>query len=381
MPIKVAVIEVAQLPGGESSDAYLDQVFRVCREVLDKTGLERKDIGTTISATSDIFHSGISCANAYYWDAGAGLFKNGSRNDGESMSSVYYGAMRIASGAFDTALIVGMCKGSENPDNETLTHYFTDPFYQRQMGMNDTIAAGLQMREYMDRYNVTEEQCAQVAVKNLGNAVRNPYAHLRSSVSLEDVMGSAKVADPLKKKEIAPDKSEGFVAMLLASEDVAKKLTDKPVWLKGFSTTIDTFYLGDRDLTKTQLPTVAKRAYEQAGITDPRKELDVVELCEPFAFQELMYCEQLGLCPEGEGAKLLESGATRMGGDIPVNPSGGLLAMNPYATRGLYRFAEVVLQIKGQAGEHQVDRKVTRGLAHGSLGFAGQSQAVAILES
>jgi acetyl-CoA C-acetyltransferase len=379
MPRKVAIVEVAQLPGRASGDAYLDQVFRVCREVLDKAGLERKDVDTTISATSDIFHSGISCANAYYWDAGAALFKNGSRNDGESMSSAYYGAMRIASGSFDTALVIGMCKGSENPENETLTHFFTDPFYQRQMGLNDTIAAGLQMREYIERYKVAEEQCAQVVEKNLGNAVLNPYAHIKKRVTVDEVMNSGRVADPLKKKEIAP-KSEGFVAMLLASEDAAKKLTDKPVWLKGYSATIDTFYLGDRDLSQTQLPTVAKRAYKLAGITDPRKELDVVELCEPFAFQELMYCEQLGLCPEGQGARLMESGATRINGDIPVNPSGGVLAMNPYATRGLYRMAEVVLQIKGKAGEHQVDRKVTRGLAHGSVGFAGQSQAVAILE-
>jgi acetyl-CoA C-acetyltransferase len=379
MSRKVAVVEVAQLPGKESGDAFLEQVYRVCREVLDKAGMKRTDVDTTISAASDIFHGGISCANAYYWDAGAALLRNGSRNDGESLTSFFYAAMRIASGAFDTALVFGVCKGSENPDTDTLTHFFTDPFYQRQMGLNETLAAGMQMREYLDRYGVTEEQCAKVVAKNLGNALYNPYAHIKKRCTIEEVMASPSVADPLKEMEIGP-KSEGFVAMLLTSEDKAKKLTDKPVWFKGFDATLDSFYLGDRDLLATQLPTVAKRAYNMAGITEPRKDLDVVEISEPYAFQELLWCEQLGLCDEGEGGKLIDSGATRMDGDIPVNPSGGVLAMNPYATRGLYRLAEVVLQIKGEAGEHQLDRNVKRGLAHGSLGFAGQSQAVAIME-
>jgi acetyl-CoA C-acetyltransferase len=379
MPRKVAVVEVAQLPGKESSDAYLSQVHRVCREVLDKTGLKRKDIDTAISAASDIFHSGVSCANAYYWDAGGGLLKNASRNDGESLTSAYYASMRIASGAFDTALVFGVCKGSENPDTDMLTHFFTDPFYQRQLGLNETVAAALQMRQYMDIHGITEEQCAKVAAKNLTNALKNPYAEIRRRVSVEEVMASPMVASPIKEKEIGP-KSEGFVAMVLASEDKAKKLTNKPVWITGFGTTLDTFYLGDRDLTQTQLPTVAKRAYAMAGISNPAKELDVVELTEPYAFQELLWCEQLGLCGKGEGGKLIDSGATQMKGSIPVNPSGGVLAMNPYATRGLYRLAEVVLQIKGQAGEHQLDRPVKKGLAHGSLGFAGQSQVVAIVE-
>ena len=86
---KVAVVETAQLPGRESGDNYLDQVFRVCRQVLDKAGLTRHDVGTMISATSDIFHGGVSCANAYYWDSGGALLKNGSRNDGESMTAFF----------------------------------------------------------------------------------------------------------------------------------------------------------------------------------------------------------------------------------------------------------------------------------------------------
>lgn len=376
---KVGIVEIAQLPGPETSDYYLDQLYRICKEVLDKAGISREDVGTVVSGASDIFHGGVSCANAYFWDSGAGELKNGSRNDGESLTALFYGAMRIASGHYDTALVFGICKGSENPSTDTCTHFYTDPFYQRQLGLNETFAAGLQMRDYLERYDVTEEQCAKVVVKNLGNALKNPYAHVKKKVSVEDVMSSKRIMDPLKAMECAP-KSDGIVAMLLASEKKALELTKKPVWLTGFGSSLDKFFLGDRDLLKSELSTAAKQAYDMAGVSDPKKEIDLAEISEPYAFQELLWCEYLGLCGPGQGGKMIDSGATQIKGDLPVNPSGGVLAMNPYISRGLYRAAEVALQIKGQAGERQVDREVKKGLAHGTQGFGGQFHAVAVLE-
>ena len=380
MTNRVGIVEVAMTPGVETKDYFLDQVFRVTKEVLDKAGLKRDDVSTIISASSDVFHGGVSCANSYYWDAGAAFLKNGSRQDGESLFAFIYAVMRILTGHFDTALVLGVCKGSENPDNDMLTHFFTDPFYQRQMGLNETVAAALQKREYMDRYGITDEQCAGVVVKNLENALGNPYAHVKKKVTVDDVLASEVIMDPLKAMECAP-KSEGMIAMLLAKEDVAKKLTDKPVWFKGYGSSMDRFYLGDRDLLDGQLPNAAKRAYDAAGIKDPKKEIDVAEICEPYSFQELLWYEDLGFCGRGEGGKFLDSGATARNGEIPVNPSGGVLASNPYVTRGLYRLAEGFLQIRGQAGERQLDSTVNTALAHSTHGFAGQCHAVAIIGS
>jgi len=320
MSERVAIVEVAQTPGSESGDNFLDQVYRVCREVLDKTGVSRDEVGTVISASSDIFHGGVSCANAYYWDSGGAFLKNGSRQDGESLLSFIYEVLRILTVHYDTALVLGICKGSENPETDMITHFYTDPFYQRQLGLNETYAAALQMREYLERYGITEEQCAGVVVKNLKNALGNPYAHVRKRLDLEDVMNSKRIMDPLKQMECAP-KSEGIVALLLASEEKAKKLTSSPVWFKGFGSSMDTFYLGDRDLLNGQLGNAATRAYDMAGITNPKKEIDVAELTEPYAFQELLWYEGLGFCEPGEGGKLMDSGATQMNGDIPVNPS------------------------------------------------------------
>lgn len=380
MPMKVAIVEVAQISGNDSKDNFYDQAYRVTREVLDKAGLDRDELGTVVSAASDVFHGGISCANAYYWESVGSFLKNGTRQDGESIFSLYYAAMRILSGSFDTALAVALCKGSENPENDTVTHFFTDPFYQRPLGLNEAMAAALQMRQYMERYGISEEQCAKVAVKNLGNALSNPNAHRKGRYTVEDILNSRRLIDPLTELQCAP-RSEGMVAVLLASEDKAKKLTSKPVWLKGYGCSLDGFYLGDRDLLKGQLKKASARAYKMAGINDPRKEIDLAEITEPYAFQELIWCEDLGFCGEGEGGKLIDSMATQVDGDIPVNPSGGVLANNPYVSRGLQRVVEATLQIKGQAGERQVDNKVTTALAHGTHGFAGQCHVVAILGS
>lgn len=376
---RVAITHVAQSPGVESKESLMDFTYQVNKEVLDKADLKRADVGCIIAGAADIFHSGLSCANAFDWDGIGAFLKEGSRAE-ESAMSFIYACFRVLSGHFDTALVTAVVKGSENPDNDSITSFYGDPFYLRPVGMNESVVAAMQMRQYMDRYGITEEQCAKVAVKNLSNALFNPYAHIRKRVSLKDVMDSERLYDPLKALECAP-KSDGVVAVLVASEDTAKKLTDKPVWLSGYGCSLDHFIPGDRDLLDGQLKAAAGRAYEMAGIRDPRKEIDVAEVCEPYAFQELLWCEQLGLCKKGEGGSLIDSGITQIGGSLPVNPSGGVLAMNPYPARGLYRIAEAALQIKGQAGEHQVGNKVKTALAHSTHGFGGQCHSVVILSA
>ncbi len=380
MSKRVAIVTVAQNAGAESKDNFYDQAYRVTKETLDKAGLSREEIGTIVSASSDVFHGGISCANSYYWETTGGFLKNASRQDGESLFALFYGAMRIMAGVYDTALVIGLCKGSENPPNDQCTLMFSDPFYQRTLGLNETIAAAMQMHLYMKLCGVSLEQCAKVAVKNLSNGLRNPYAHRKGRYTLKDVLESERVAGSVTSLQVAP-KSEGMVAMLLASEKKAKELTDKPVWLKGFGSSIDSYNLGDRDLLDGQLKKAALRAYKMAGIKDPRKSIDLAEVCEPYAFQELLWLEDLGFCGRGEGGKLIDSGETELSGEFPVNPSGGVLSNNPYVSRGLQRAVEAFLQIRGEAGERQVRKKVKTALAHGTHGFAGQCHAVAILGS
>ena len=377
MPDRVAVVDVAQSAGSDSSPNLYDLIFKVTREVLDRAQLNIDEVDTVVSSASDTF-TGISCANAYYWDSTAAFLKNGSRQDGESLFALSYAAMRILTGQYETALAVGICKGSEVPEYDALTLLFSDPFSQRPLGLNETSAAAMQMRQYMDRHQITEEQCAKVAVKNLANALANPYAHRKRRCSVDEVLASHSVVDPLTHLQCAPQ-SDGVIAILLASENKAKQLTDRPVWLRGYGCSVDQFQIGDRDLLKGSLPEAAARAYRMAGIKDPAKEIDVAEISEPYAFQELLWCEHLGLCEKGEGGRLIDSGKTERDGALPVNPSGGVLANNPYISRGLQRVAEAVLQLKGLAGERQVSRAVNTALAHSTTGHGGQCHAVAIL--
>ena len=376
---KIAITHVAQSSGVESRESLMDFTYRVNKEILDKAGLKREEVGCIIAGSADIFHSGLSCANAFDWDGIGAFLKEGSRAE-ESAMSFIYGCMRIMCGHYDTVLVSALVKGSENPDNDPITSFYGDPFYLRAVGINESVVAAMQMRQYLERYKVTEEQCAKVVVKNLGNALFNPYADRKKRVSTKDVMSSERVYDPLKALECAP-KSDGVVSILLAWENKAKKLTDKPVWLTGYGCSMDHFIPGDRDLLNGQLKNAAARAYKMAGIRDPKQKIHVAEVCEPYAFQELLWCEQLGFCEDGKGGKLIDSGATEMKGALPVNPSGGVLATNPYPARGLYRIAEAALQIKGEAGEHQVGRKVKTALAHSTHGFGGQCHSVVILSA
>jgi acetyl-CoA C-acetyltransferase len=345
---------------------------------LDKAGLSRDELGTIVSASSDVFHGGISCANAYYWEAVGSFLKAGTRQDAESLFALYYGALKIMTGHYDTVLVVGLCKGSENPDNDAVTLHMADPFYQRPLGLNETMAAAFQMRLYLEKSGVGLDHCGRVAAKNLGNALRNPYADRKGPYTVDEILGSEPVVDPLTDLMVGP-KSEGFVAVLLASEKKARKMCDRPVWIEGYGCAVDTYTLGDRDLTAGQLPNAARQAYKQAGVDKPAQDVDLAEITEPYAYMELMWAEQLGLCEPGQAVKMLDKGVFDIDGDLPVNPSGGTLATNPYVSRGLARTAECVLQMRGQAGEHQVDKKVKRALAHGTHGPAGACHAVAVL--
>ena len=157
------------------------------------------------------------------------------------------------------------------------------------------------------------------------------------------------------------------------------KYKGKPVWVKGVSFYSDAFFFGDRDLSKApSLEKAAQKAYAMAGIKNPGKEIDVAELYDAFTYQELMWLEAMGLCGDGEAGKLLEKGEFDVGGRLPVNASGGLLSGHPVIAAGLIRMAEVVKQLRGEAGAYQRADART-GVAQGVNGLCGQSHCVWVL--
>ena len=379
MAKRVAIAGVAQTKhGGAISYTIREMVYEVTFQVLQQAGLRREDLGTIISASSD-FWQGTGCSDSLHYDAAGAYLKSSPKVDEDSAMAFMYAFMRMLSGHYETALVVGVTKGSEIPSPQTLTHLYTDPFFQRPVGLEDTACAAMQAQLLLGKSLTTEEHIAKVAAKNLNNPLRNPLAHRRRKISAEEVLASPVLAYPLRELECATS-SDGACAVLLASEDRARKLCPRPVWVKGVAWGSDGTYLGDRDLLRGPLKKVAKKAYEMAGISHPRGEISVAEICEPFASQELLWYEELGFCDEGEAGKFFDQGIPQMGGDLPVNPSGGVLSTNPYVARGLIRIGEAALQLMGQAGEHQVP-KAKAALAHSVHGLAGQFHSVVILSA
>jgi acetyl-CoA C-acetyltransferase len=218
-------------------------------------------------------------------------------------------------------------------------------------------------------------------VKNRGNAKNNPYAMLKNGMTIDEVLKGDMLADPIRITEAKPVPVDGAVAMIMTTEEKAKKLTDKPVWVTGASSCYDYNDLGQRDLADSNsLVTAAQKAYKMASIKDPLKEFDLAEICEHYSYQELLWSEGLGLCEKGDGGKLIDSGKTEMGGEIPVNPSGGMLSGLPVCVAGMQRVVECVLQLRGEAGDRQV-QGAQKAVAQGCDGPAGQLQCVITLEN
>lgn len=353
-----------------------EMIYQTVIAALDNTGISIEDIDTVIGAGCDML-DGRSISSVFTVEAMGAFLKEESKVEADGAFATVYTMMRMLSGAFDTAMIVAYSKSSESHP-----HYYSgmmfEPLLQRPVGLDGLTAAALQASRYMDKYGVTEEQAARVAVKNRKNGMNNPVAQIKKENSLDDVLKSEVIASPIKKLDSCPI-SDGVCVLILAAEGKAEKIIDRPAWIKGFSHCLDSYYLGHRDLGNADsLKKAAKEACDMAGIKDPLKELDVAEVYEQFGYQELMIYEALGLCGEGEGGKFMDSGATEMGGSLPVNPSGGVLCAHPIMAAGLARVAEAAKQISGTAGGMQVDG-VKTALAHGTSGPCLQANAVLVL--
>jgi len=375
---KVAIVGVGQTKyeRRKKDDSFAEMVYEVTVKALEDAGLTVKDIENVVSVSND-FWDGRTISSMAIQDACGSRHKDISTVEGDGLFGALYGLMRVLSGSFGTTLVVAHNKPSESR-MPLITNGMFDPLYARALGLDSISSSALQARAYMDAFGITAEQCARVSVKNHGNARRNPLAHLPLEITVEDVLKSRPLSDPLKLLDVSPI-SDGAAAVIVANEKSAVKAKKKPVWIKGVGHCSDAYHLGDRDLARSPaLVAASRKAYAMAGIKDPAVEIDVVELYDAFSYMELMWLEGLGFCAEGGAGALTERGVTALGGDLPVNPSGGVLSAHAVLVAGLARLIEAVLQVRGEAGEHQVSGCRTA-LAHGINGPCGQGHCVMIV--
>ncbi len=294
--------------------------------------------------------------------------------------AVRAGWMTVAAGLADLVLVVGAEKMTEVPTSEVteVLGRAGDPLWEYPFGMTFPGYYAMIARAHMAKYGTTEQQLAAVAVKNHHYGALNPLAHMHKEISLEQALSSRMVADPLKLYDCCLI-SDGAAAVLLASENYAKRLRTNPTWIDGVGLGTGSVALAQReDLTTLAATTeAARQAYSMAGVRPADINVAVVHDC--FTIAEIVAYEDLGFCPRGEGGGLVEDKQTYVGGSIPVNVDGGLKSKgHPIGATGVAMIVEIVKQLRGEAEAGRQVPEAEVGLCH-NVGGSGQHAVVHIL--
>ncbi|MFT4518173.1 MAG: acetyl-CoA C-acetyltransferase [Halioglobus sp.] len=336
---------------------------------LNDAGLTWNDIEAVILGKAPDMFEGVIMPESYLTDA---LGCNGKpmirvhTAGSVGGSTALVAASHVQSGTFKRVLTVSFEKQSES--NAMWALSTPQPFSAHLNAGAGGYFAPI-IREYIRRSGAPDDCGIKVAVKDRLHGARNPLAHLQKpDITMEEVRDSFMLWDPLRFLESCPS-SDGACAMVIANEELAEQAPKKPAWIRGVAMRSEpTMYAGRNEVNPQAGRDCAADVYKQAGITNPRKDLDCAEVYVPFSWYEPMWLENLGFAPVGEGWKLTMEGATSLdeNGDIPWNCSGGVLSSNPIGASGMIRFAEAARQVRGDAGDHQVDgAKLALGHAYG----------------
>jgi len=343
--------------------------WQAAKAALDDAGMTLDDIDCVAMGTAPDAFDGVHMKSEYLADGSGAWGKPYYRTyvgGGTGVFVTIQGWWQVASGQFDTCLVVAEEKMSSvqpHPQGAFITIF--DNMIERELGPNLLWIFALEMNRYMQVHGLDKRDIAAVSVKNKRNAADHPAALLgQADITVEDVLNSETLAWPVQRLDVSPV-TDGAVAVVLAAEHVAKRTTDKPVWVEGVGWHLDTAYWTNRDLYYPRyVEYAARQAYEMAGIREPRKEIHIAEPYDPFDYKELHHLEGLQLFEKGKAPEAMKDGVLNRDGDLPSCPSGGLLGVgNPIAAAGLMKIAELYWQLGGQAGARQVPGDPKKGVA------------------
>ncbi len=367
---RVAIIGV-----GQTDHRYIrpdinheEMINEAVRLALEDADLTISDIDTVIIDNMDLFE-GHYLADAMVVD-GAGMFlKPGLKmNTGgtSGATAVATGWQHVASGLFETALVIGWQKQDASPSIASLVTA-REPFYDRGMAAGAVGIFASMGLSYMQETGCQEEHAALARVIMADNARKNPHAHLRLDLTTEDVLKSRVLVWPVRLLHMSPT-SCGACALILADQRRATKGPKAPVWIKDLETAhreVSVFRGGcvEPQPTTTAIEVASSRLYRRNGITRPAKDIDVWELYTPSSWALFPWMEHFSICEKGQAWRLVEKEATRIEGEIPIEPSGGVVSTNPIGASGVIRVAEAALQLRGDAGERQVTKKAETAIA------------------
>jgi acetyl-CoA C-acetyltransferase len=370
MPERIAVIGVGQteFKSRWPEVSQVDLVRLAVKRALGNAGMTIKDIDAVFVGNMELFEGNYQVDMWLTEGSGAYLksgmkIQTGGSTGGAVCTTVFDHA---ASGLFRAVLGVAYEKQDEGSSDASLRSITEDTFFDITNGARGAGPAMSELaRDMLERRSVTEEQIALLRVQESENASRNPYAHLRKKLSVEEVMTSRYLIPPLRLLHMCPT-SVGACAVIVAPEKYAKKFCPNPAWVVDWVTIHGGIqpplgHLGDK-LAKSELGPLwafgveqaSAKLYKKCGITNPRKEIDVIEVYNMSTWHEAEWYERMHLCEKNEAGKLIEQGATALSGDMPVNPSGGVVSTNAIGASAMQRIAEAAIQVRNEGGDRQV---------------------------
>jgi len=359
-----AVVGIGQTHYKRRLDVSLDGLVRIAAlEALADADLTFADIDAVVIGKAPDALEGVIMPELSLCDALGAVGKPIHRvhtAGSVGASTAISAAVLVESGRYDTVLTVTYEKQSEGNATWALSGGRSGG-----QGAGGTFAPWI--REYIRRSNAPEHIGWNVAVKDRQNALKNPYAHLQiEDISVEKVRESPMLWDPLHFLESCPS-SDGAAAMVLTSEDLISRSPHPPAWVLGHAKRTEFSSFPGRDTVRPQAGVeCAEALYRDVGITDPRRQIDCAELYVPFSWYEPMWLEGHLIAAQGVGCKMTDEGATALDGDFPVNCSGGVLSSNPIGASGMIRCLEAANQVRGTAGDYQVDgARLALGHAYG----------------
>lgn len=379
---KVAIVGVGmtKLRPSTPEVSYKELIFEAAESAYaDACVNPRRDVESFVCSSED-FLEGTSIFDEYVPDQLGAALKPVCTISGDGLYSLATAYMQVLTGLFDVVAIEAHSKASDILNLPSVYDLALDPVYTRPLGLSASFIAGLEMTKYLHSSGAKAGHCARVVAKNRRNAKSNPTAmnpELLSSFG----NGMKIVSDPLTENDVAPI-VDGAAVVVLAAEEAATRLRDDPIWIGGVGWSSDSPSLETRDWDEaTYAKLAAKKAYALAKIEDPTRDIQLAEVDDTYSYKELQHVESLGLSGEKRAYVLLDQGVFDPDGELPVNPSGGSLGMgHTLEMSGLVRVIELVKQLRGQAGNHQV-RGVQTGIAQAWRGVPTASGAVAVLSN
>ena len=380
---RVAIVGIGHSKFGRRTDVNIGELaFESIKQAVDDAGVDKNDIRNVVVGSMGSWSEESLPAvvvNEYAGLSGAGTMRveAACASGSAALKSAYNS---ILSGEGDVAMAVGVEKMTEVDSSTTVELIGRAGSYTWEFenyGMTFPGYYALYAVAHMNQFGTTQEDLARVAVKAHHYGAMNPLAQFQKEITLEKALGSQVVAWPLKLYDACP-LTDGSAAVVLASEDVAKKLTDTPIWIRGVGYSSDSANMSRRGsyVGLEAAVRAARNAYAMAKVSPD--DIDVATAHDCFTIAELMAYEDLGFCKKGEGAKMIREGQTEIGGKIPINLDGGLKAKgHPIGATGVSMAVEITKQLREEAGRRQAPIRNGVGLAH-NIGGTGHYAYVTI---